>query len=135
MRAALLPIGGNPAPLPRSRPPGAHGAGLSALGSGFLPQAGKVPALGRGQARHVGQGGEAHPRHLERAALQHAVADVQIDLVVPARIEVRVPGEGLSLLGGAQMTETAFSTRGADWAVRASATEMTAIAQSAAATA
>ena len=36
---------------------------------------------------------------------------------------------------GAQMAEAAFSTRGADWAVRASATEIAAIAQSAAATA
>jgi hypothetical protein len=36
---------------------------------------------------------------------------------------------------GARMAEAAFSTRGADWAVRASATEIAAIAQAAAATA
>jgi len=36
---------------------------------------------------------------------------------------------------GARMTEAAFSTRGADWAVRASASEIFAIAEAAAATA
>ena len=36
---------------------------------------------------------------------------------------------------GARMTDAAFTTRGADWAVRASATEISAIAQAAAATA
>jgi hypothetical protein len=36
---------------------------------------------------------------------------------------------------GARMTDAAFATRGADWAVRASATEISAIAEAAAATA
>ena len=36
---------------------------------------------------------------------------------------------------GARMTDAAFSTRGADWAVRASAAEISAIAEAAAATA
>jgi hypothetical protein len=36
---------------------------------------------------------------------------------------------------GARMVEAAFTTRGGDWTVRASATEISAIAQAAAATA
>jgi hypothetical protein len=36
---------------------------------------------------------------------------------------------------GARMTDAAFSNKGADWAVRASATEISAIAEAAAATA
>jgi hypothetical protein len=36
---------------------------------------------------------------------------------------------------GARMTDAAFTTRGADWAVRASAAEISAIAEAAAATA